>query len=59
VALETLKNPKLPFAKIMENINEKPYFQFDKKAYFDFDTNIEDIKKYNFKQNKKNFEKLV
>ena len=23
VALETLKNPKLPFAKIMENINEK------------------------------------
>lgn len=23
VALETLKNPKLPFSKIMENINEK------------------------------------
>ena len=37
----------------------KNYFNFDKKAYFDFDTNIEDIKKYNFKQNKKNFEKLV
>ena len=37
----------------------KNYFKFDKKAYFDFDTNIEDIKKYNFKQNKKNFEKLV
>ena len=56
VALDTLKNKDLPFHTIMGNIDQKPYFQFNKNAYFD--TNI-DIQKYNFKQNKKNFEKLV
>jgi hypothetical protein len=56
VALDTLKNKDLQFHTIMGNIDQKPYFQFNKNAYFD--TNI-DIQKYNFKQNKKNFEKLV
>ena len=56
VVLDTLKNKDLPFHTIMGNIDQKPYFQFNKNAYFD--TNI-DIQKYNFKQNKKNFEKLV
>jgi hypothetical protein len=56
VALKTLKSEKIPFHKIMGNIDEKPYFQFNSMAYFD--TSI-DRQKYNFKQNKKNFEKLV
>ena len=56
VALETLKNKNLPFHKIMGNIDEKPYFQFNSMTYFD--TNIKK-QKYNFEENKKNFEKLV
>ena len=56
VALDTLKNKDLPFHTIMGNIDQKPYFQFNSMAYFDSSI---DRQKYNFKQNKKNFEKLV
>ena len=56
VALDTLKNKDLPFHTIMGNIDQKPYFQFNSLTYFD--TNIKK-QKYNFEENKKNFEKLV
>ena len=56
VALDTLKNKDLPFHTIMGNIDQKPYFQFNSMTYFD--TNIKK-QKYNFEENKKNFEKLV